>query len=116
MTPGFAVTETLRDGAARAYRARADAAAAFFDGHFPGDPVLPGVAQLSALAEPLARAAWPELGALARVTRLKFHRLVRPGDELTVRLARTAAARVEFAISLAGEPVSAGAMDFGDPP
>lgn len=116
MTEGFSIEELSRDETSRTFSARALASAPFFKGHFPGNPILPGVAQLSELALPLARAAWPELPPLRRVTRLKFHRLVRPEEPLTVRVARTSPRRVEFSIAAGAEPVSAGAMDFGDPP
>lgn len=116
VSDGFIMEETSRDETSRTFTARALASAPFFQGHFPGNPVLPGVAQLSELALPLARAAWPELPALRRVTRLKFHRFARPGEDLTVRVARRAPGRVEFSISAGDAPVSAGAMDFGDLP
>jgi len=58
---------------------------AFLDGHFPGNPVVPGVVTLRwALA-----AAGALLGAepvLAGVERLKFHEMLRPGDELVLEV------------------------------
>ena len=61
----------------------------YFEGHFPGDPILPGVAQMSELVVPEALAAWPELGRLATVRRLKFVNPIRPKDRLTLQLSRT---------------------------
>ena len=60
----------------------------YFDGHFPHDPIVPGVAQLGPLAETQARRAWPELGAIGSVKRLKFMQALRPGDALTLTLTR----------------------------
>ena len=60
----------------------------YFEGHFPGDPIVPGVAQLGPLAEAQARRAWPELGALVELKRLKFMHAIRPGDALELELTR----------------------------
>lgn len=116
MSETFSIEVLSRDERALTASVTPLASAPCFDGHFPGDPVLPGVAQLCELALPLARDAWPALPALRRVTRLKFHRLVRPGEALTLTLTRRAPTRVDFELTRDGEPVSAGAMDFGDLP
>ncbi|MEB3244403.1 MAG: 3-hydroxyacyl-ACP dehydratase FabZ [Vampirovibrionales bacterium] len=60
----------------------------FFQGHFPGRPVMPGVLQIEALAQlgcVLTQAMiYPEvkLGVLAGVDNFRFRRLVIPGDRL----------------------------------
>ena len=64
------------------------AALRYFDGHFPGDPIVPGVAQLGPLAERQTRRAWPDLGALLSVKRLKFMQALRPDDTLALTLKR----------------------------
>lgn len=69
----------------------------YFDGHFPGDPIVPGVAQLGPLAESQTRRAWPELGALLSVKRLKFMQALRPDDALALTLKR-AGDKVTFAL------------------
>ena len=46
----------------------------FLDGHFPGNPIVPGAVILGYLA---ARLATVDL-AIAKVTRMKFIRLLRP--------------------------------------
>lgn len=59
-----------------------------FAGHFPGQPLLPGVALLAyvmrALAEQPERAA--RLGAVPQISQVKFLSAVRPGSWLQVRL------------------------------
>jgi len=57
----------------------------WFSGHFPGDPVLPGVAQVSLAAEVLSRAAGKRMGVRG-LRRVRFKRIIRPGDILEIRL------------------------------
>lgn len=60
----------------------------FFNGHFPGNPIMPGVLQIEALAQigsvMVANMAGSQgkLGVLAGVDNFRFRRIVRPGDRL----------------------------------
>ena len=84
--PAFdAVLERSDDGLVVSRAVRADAA--WCAGHFPGDPILPGVLQIEAMAQ--AVVAW--VGEAGRVEligldRVRFRRPVRPGDELVVQV------------------------------
>ncbi|WP_434415877.1 AMP-binding protein [Nannocystis pusilla] len=84
---------------------------AFFRGHFDALPVLPGVAQLTALVVPQVAALRPELGPLRRAARLKFTRPIAPGDALVLRL-EVRGAQVRFSLVRAGEVVTAGALEY----
>ena len=60
----------------------------FFEGHFEGNPMLPGVAQVLALVDREARRAFPDLAARGarKLSRLKFQATIRPGDTLELGL------------------------------
>ena len=84
-----------------------------FDGHFVGDPLLPALAQLHDLVLPTLRESWPDLGALTRMTRLKFTSPIRPGSRISVALSRRGE-RVDFALDLsAGTPEAGGSSESG---
>lgn len=63
---------------------------AFLAGHFPGNPVFPGVIQLEALAQAGAIAVLSDeryagkLPLFGGVEEVRFRRIVRPGDELVL--------------------------------
>lgn len=55
----------------------------WFSGHFPGEPILPGIAQLHMALEAL-RNAVPEGFRLIGVRRVRFKQVIRPEEFLTV--------------------------------
>ena len=66
----------------------------FFQGHFPGKPVMPGVLQLEAMAQAGALLAWSstpfdpaqKVIYLMSFDRVKFRRVVAPGDRLDLHV------------------------------
>ena len=82
--------DDLQAGVSITARYRVTGDEAFLAGHFPGNPVFPGVIQVEALAQAGAIAVLsderyagklPLFGGLEKV---RFRRLVRPGDELAL--------------------------------
>jgi 3-hydroxyacyl-[acyl-carrier-protein] dehydratase len=67
---------------------------AYFQGHFPGHPVMPGVLIIEALAQAGGLLAYETAGADERISILylvgieesRFKQIVRPGDQLTLRV------------------------------
>jgi 3-hydroxymyristoyl/3-hydroxydecanoyl-(acyl carrier protein) dehydratase len=99
------------DGDARmTTRARVAATSPWFRGHFPGDPILPGIAQLDLVCDLLSR----HLGQparLAALTRIKFKKIVRPGETLDIEARAGNKENVfTFRISRDGEEVCLGTI------
>ena len=63
----------------------------YFQGHFPGLPVMPGVLQVEALAQTMAvyvaqqEGFGDRIGLFAGIDECRFKRTVQPGDRLTAR-------------------------------
>lgn len=64
----------------------------FFQGHFPGQPVMPGVLQIEALAQvgAVALLSLPEtkgkLALFAGIDGVRFRKVVKPGDTLRLEV------------------------------
>ncbi len=64
----------------------------FFNGHFPAEPVMPGVLQIEALAQvgAVAMLSLPEhkgkIAYFGSIKEAKFKRMVKPGDVLTLEV------------------------------
>ena len=84
--------DALEPGASVRGRYHVTGEEAFLAGHFPGNPVFPGVLQLEALAQTGAIAVLADdryagkLPLFGGVEKVRFRRLVRPGDELALEV------------------------------
>ncbi len=87
------------------------AASPWFDGHFPGEPVLPGLAQIGMVFDVIKKASEGELRVLS-VSRVRFKRIVRPEDRLEVIATplKKEADAYTFQIQIQGDQVSSGVV------
>jgi 3-hydroxyacyl-[acyl-carrier-protein] dehydratase len=96
----------------------------FFVGHFPNEPVMPGVLIIEALAQAAAvglavregKTAEPGVGYLAGVDAAKFRRKVVPGDQLrltgTIVMFRRGLCKVEARALVADEVAAEANLSF----
>ena len=83
----------------------------YFEGHFPSDPIVPGVAQL-VMVEEAVRRAFSDLDRPTSITRVKFSQRIGPGAELGLALTRSDDA-IRFVLSdNAGSEVSRGSLRY----
>ena len=94
----------------------------FFQGHFPGDPIMPGVLILEAMAQVggvLLMASTGNEGKAALiggVTRFRWRRTVRPGDQLVTEVEllkwKGSAGKVSVVAKVDGQVVADGELLF----
>lgn len=62
-----------------------DGSSPWFSGHFPDDPILPGIAQLKMVADLITSSGTGNL-SMSGLGRIKFRKIVRPGDLLDIEI------------------------------
>ncbi len=95
----------------------------FFAGHFPGDPIMPGVLQLEAMAQVggiLLNKILGNEGKIAyflSVDNARFRDMARPGDQLRIEIdllrVRMGMAKVHGIVKVDGNIVSEADLMFG---
>jgi acyl-CoA synthetase (AMP-forming)/AMP-acid ligase II/3-hydroxymyristoyl/3-hydroxydecanoyl-(acyl carrier protein) dehydratase len=80
----------------------------WFEGHFPGQPILPGVAQLHIVAL-LAERVWGIDFPGHDMSRVKFRRVMQPEERVSLLLVR-AELRLDFQYVSGGEVVASGTV------
>ena len=83
----------------------------WFDGHFPGDPILPGVAQIGMVLDAIRKACSQDL-KISSVRRVRFKRIIRPDDRLKIMAAplKQEIGSYSFRILIQDETVCSGVM------
>ncbi len=85
----------------------------YFEGHFPGSPVLPGIAQIDCVIA-LGRDLFPLPPRFLRLESVKFQQVIRPGVQLGLKLDFQAErGTLRFIISSASGDHSSGRVVFG---
>lgn len=56
----------------------------WFSGHFPDNPILPGIAQLKMVADIIAASRKDDDLHMSGLSRIKFRKIVRPGELLEI--------------------------------
>jgi beta-hydroxyacyl-ACP dehydratase FabZ len=93
----------------------------FFPGHFPHEPIMPGVLQVEAMAQTAGLWAMKKLGMgstssvyFLTIDAVKFRKPVRPGDQLkiNVTIEKSSGSRLSFSakIEVGGQVVSEAVM------
>jgi 3-hydroxyacyl-[acyl-carrier-protein] dehydratase len=98
----------------------------YFNGHFPGLPVMPGVLQVEALAQTMAVyvAKQPgfgdRIGLFAGIDEVRFKRIVAPGDtlrlEVTMEKLGSRFGKGRGVATVDGEVACSGVLSFVIPP
>jgi 3-hydroxyacyl-[acyl-carrier-protein] dehydratase len=98
----------------------------YFQGHFPGLPVMPGVLQVEALAQTMAvyvartEGFGNRMGLFAAIDEVRFKRIVQPGDRLTLEVTMEKLGRRmgrgRAVASVDGEVACEGILSFIIPP
>ena len=84
----------------------------WFSGHFPNNPILPGIAQLKMVVDLITK-----LGAgricMTGLSRVKFRKIVRPEEQLDIRVTcSNTENHYTFKITSGDEDVCSGKMQF----
>jgi 3-hydroxymyristoyl/3-hydroxydecanoyl-(acyl carrier protein) dehydratase len=95
-----------------AARVTADSSSPWFSGHFPDDPILPGIAQLKMVADLIAASRGDD-SPMTGLSRIKFRKIVRPGQQLDIYAAPGKLKdQYAFRISSSNEDICSGMMFF----
>lgn len=109
------ILDERRDGDRVVLELYVPAELAYFEGHFPGLPVLPGIVQVD-WAVKLARGRVEPAGAFRSADNLRFQAIVPPGVPLTLTLElKDGGTRLAFAYASRGRKCSSGILVFDAP-
>ncbi len=55
----------------------------WFSGHFPGEPILPGIAQIAMVFDAIAQCSGNNL-KISNIKKIRFKQIIRPDDNLKI--------------------------------
>jgi 3-hydroxyacyl-[acyl-carrier-protein] dehydratase len=84
-------------------------------GHFPGNPIIPGAVLLSETLKAIEAGFGPSLVPF-QIRSAKFLHPARPGDRVLIEFFRTAQGEIKFTCAIAGIPVLTGQISWHAPP
>ncbi len=88
----------------------------WFAGHFPNNPILPGIAQLKMVVDLITKSLTGK-ACLSGLSRVKFKKIVRPGEHLDILVTPgTADDHYMFRITSGNEDVCSGKIHFTKKP
>ncbi len=89
-----------------------DGSSPWFSGHFPDDPILPGIAQLKMVADLISKSEKDKL-CMTRLSRVKFRKIVRPDELIDIHvICINKKEQYIFRITSESEEVCSGRMFF----
>ncbi len=95
-------------------RVTTDGRSPWFSGHFPDNPILPGIAQLKMVADIIGASRKEDL-RMAGLSRVKFRKIVRPGELLDIHATPGKLKdQYAFRITSSNEEVCSGMMRLAD--
>jgi len=105
-------SKNIPDGDEISARFRVNSDSPWFEGHFPDDPVLPGIAQLGMVIDLISSAESQKI-SLTGLSRGKFKRIVRPDDLLEINACKNSKKKqYTFKITCTNEEVCTGIIRF----
>jgi 3-hydroxyacyl-[acyl-carrier-protein] dehydratase len=83
----------------------------WFFGHFPGDPILPGIAQLAMVFDAIQK-VHKNSRKISEIRRVRFKQVIRPADimELTITSSVESSDHYSFKIMVKGDLACSGTM------
>jgi 3-hydroxymyristoyl/3-hydroxydecanoyl-(acyl carrier protein) dehydratase len=108
----YSLTEIVMQKDEMAARVTTDSNSPWFSGHFPDDPILPGIAQLKMVADLIAISR-KDASYMTGLSRIKFRKIVRPGEPLDIHATHGKIQnQYAFRISSSDKEICSGMMFF----
>ena len=112
-SPGYEIQNIQADASVITAEIIVRSGSLWFDGHFPDNPILPGIAQMEMVFEVMRRTIGPDL-KLEGFKRFRFKQLIRPDTLISVMIKPivTIRGRYEYRLIAAQEIVCTGLIDI----